>query len=163
MCLPQKSASQQMLSEMYGSLYASTWRPGFAAIRPASVCAFCLCGSVFACFMSVDSPAFYESSFSSRLSVLAIFRGGAEFSPSVGSCSRFFAAFWGVKRRTITFNKLLTAIQKISSTTLLYSSLNCYLFIPLLMKISQQDVCLLCNYDCSETRIEKIIIITEWN
>lgn len=42
----------------------------------------------------VHSAWFHESSPSSRLSVRAIFRGGATFSPSTGSCSRFFAAFF---------------------------------------------------------------------
>lgn len=54
--------------------------------------------------------AFYESSFSSRLSVLAIFRGGAVFSPSAWSCSRFFAAFflshcwWRYRSRIFVFS-----------------------------------------------------------
>lgn len=66
---------------------ASVSRPGLGKTYPAFLCA---CFSVSAgCFSSA-----YESSLGSRPSVLAIFRGGAVFSPSVWSCSRFLAAFW---------------------------------------------------------------------
>lgn len=63
----------------------------FANMYFAAARAFCLSGSVST--QRIDGAAVYEASFGSLLSVLAIFRGGAVFSPSVGSCSRFFAAF----------------------------------------------------------------------
>lgn len=90
--------SCRLWSEMYRSLCASVSRPGFANIYSASVCAFCLYRSVSA--GCINSTAIYESSFSSRLSVLAIFLGGAVFSPSGCSCSRFLAAFWWSKKET---------------------------------------------------------------
>lgn len=65
------------------------------SIKAWSANIFCICVHALSLCRPVSAVLLvYVSSFNSRLSVLAIFRGGAVFSPSGCSCSRFFAAFF---------------------------------------------------------------------
>lgn len=91
----------------------------------------------------------YESSFISWLSVLAIFLGGAGLSPSPCSCSLFFAAFCAILKKKelckITFKcQRLDMINKGSRNNVS----SAYLFVPLLMKVTQEDVGFLCYNNC---------------
>lgn len=67
-----------------------------------------LCMFFSLCWLFIGS---YESSVGSRPSVRAIFRGGAVFSPSAWSCSRFLAAFWWNRRWTPWAKKALIKSQ----------------------------------------------------
>lgn len=119
---------------------ASVSRPG---LGKSYVSCISLCMFFSLCWLFIGA---YESSVGSRPSVRAIFRGGAVFSPSAWSCSRFLAAFWWNKRWTPWANKALlkSEIKEFKLGT-------SHLFVPLLMKISQQDVCLLCDDDWKKT------------
>lgn len=99
-----------------------------------------------------DAIHTYESSFISWLSVLAIFLGGAGLSASPCSCSLFFAAFCDSNRARCKLWANVTHFtgKWWAKKWRLNNVSSAYLFVPLLMKVTQEDVCFLCYNNCGK-------------
>lgn len=137
-------------SEMYRSLCASASRPEFANIVILSICV-CIVYNSLCWVHSFMNPH-------SALDCLFWqFFVEAPYSPPLLDPAPVFLLYSGrVRRRDVrlwTTTQISTVVKNTMSINFLLQDINSYLFIPLLMEISQQDVSLLCDNDCGQNSI----------